>query len=321
VAIRRFLVSAVYLLLLASAAGGRVPAIAVAQDDPCAGLPEYSQAMLAEEERYTGEIKAIFDLNDLRALATATPQQLTNIVEAIDTHLKNLDAIDPPAFAETWHMAYAEEGDLTQALFADGALNGIFSVLIDYYNQSIRSDKEIAAAREAATAICADFDAFATEFDMVDGEADGPAPGYAPWSHCEGLDDLGVAIDRANLQGMVDIPFAVDPLIEFAADWEVDPSIDWNVMQFYSLGAYYERVAQYLEQLTPPSYAAQWLQSVIDLDRAVGAIIFGASGEGIMAASAANGGEIPGIDQAAADGIAAASQTCPEFSQFAEAYG
>lgn len=309
------------MLLLAGMAGGGPHAVAGAQDDPCAGLPAYSQAMLAEEQRYTDQVKTTLDLNDLRAIASATPQELTAIVEVIDTHLKNLDTIEPPAFALNWQMANAEDGDLTQALFADGALNGIFSVLVDYYDQSVRSDKEIAAARAAATAACPDFDAFATEFDLVDGEADGPVPGYAAWSHCAGLDDLGVAIFRANLEGMVDVPAAVPPLIEFAEDWDVDPSIGWNQLQFLSLADYYEVVAQHLEQITPPIYAAKWFQSVIDLDRAVGQIIRGGYGQGIMAASAANGASIPVIDQAATDGIASASQACPEFTQFVEEYG
>lgn len=317
---RLLLVASVAMAMMTTWFGGRVPA-AGAQADPCAGLAAYSQVMLAEEERYNGEVKATLDLDDLRQIATATPEQLTAIVEVIDRHLKNLDAIDAPAFAETWQMAVAEEGDLTQALFADGALSGIFTVLVDYFDQSVRSDQEIAAARAAATAACADFDAFATQFDMVDGAADDPVPGYAPWSHCAGLDDLGIAIDRANLQAMVDVPAAVAPLIEFASDWDVDPSINWNQLQFFYVADYYETVAQYLEKVTPPPYAAQWYQSVIDLDRAVGEIVRAGNGQGIMASSAANGGAISAIDQAATDGITSATQACPEFPQFVETYG
>lgn len=322
VAIRRLLLSTVVMLAMLASLSGRQPvSVARAQADPCAGLPAYSQAMLAEEQRYSDAVKATLDLNDLRAIAAATPLQLTTIVEVIDRHLKQLDAIQPPSFAENWHMANAAAGDLEQALFADAALNGVFSILVDYYDQSIRSDTEIATARAAATAACPDFDVFAAEFDLADGTADDPAPGFAPWSGCIGLDELGVAIDRANLQGMVDVPAAVNPLIAFASDWDTDPSIGWNQLQFFHLADYYEMVARHLEQLTPPSYAAQWFQSVIDLDRAIGQIIRGAHGQGIMAASAANGGNIPAIDQAATAGIATASRACPQFSQFVEAYG
>ena len=175
----------------------------VVETDPCAGLANWSQQYLAEEQRYTDELATVLDTTDLRAIASATPQQLNAIVETIETHLKNLDTIDPPAFAADWQRANAELLDLSQALFADGALNGIFTVLVDYFDQSLRSDQEIAQARLDATAACAEFDAFATTVDQVDGELDPPVPGFAAWSTCAGLDDLGIAMDRANLQALV----------------------------------------------------------------------------------------------------------------------
>lgn len=318
---RRVLMSAVVALaMLATVIGlGNSPvSTARAQADPCAGLPAWSQAMLAEEQRYTDQITTTLDLNDLQAIAAATPEQLTAVVEIIDQHLKNLDAIQAPAFAENWQMAIAESGDLTQALFADGAMNGIFSVLVDYYDQSVRSDKEIAQARAAATAACPDFDAFATEFDLVDGEIDNPAPGYAPWSTCAGLDDLGIAMGRANLQGLVDVPAAAQPLAEFAADFVVDPSIEWNQLQFYSLADYYDAVANHLEQITPPDYAAAFLQGTIDFYRAIADIVRGAYGQGILQASATNPTAFSAADQALATAITEATKICPEFTQFSE---
>src|SRR5215213_8878351 len=121
--LRRLVMAAVVLLTMLAGMTGAAPVnIARAQADPCSGLPAWSQAMLAEEQRYTDQVKSTLDIDDLRAVAAATPEQLTAIVEVIDQHLKNLDAIDPPAFAEQWQMAIAEDGDLTQALFADGAM-------------------------------------------------------------------------------------------------------------------------------------------------------------------------------------------------------
>lgn len=318
---RRVLMSAVVALaMLATLAGlGDAPvSTARAQADPCTGLTTWSQAMLAEEQRYTDQMLATLNLNDLEAIAAATPQQLTAVVEIIDQHLKNLDTIDPPAFAETWQMAIAESGDLTQALFADGALNGIFSVLVDYYDQSVRSDEEIAQARAAATKACPDFDAFASQFDLIDGEVDSPAPGYAPWSTCAGLDDLGVAMGRANLQGLVDVPAAAQPLAEFAADFDVDPSIGWNQLQFYSLADYYDAVANHLEQITPPDYAVAFLQGTIDFYRAIADIVRGAYGQGIMQASATNAAAFTDADQALATAITEATRICPQFTQFAD---
>jgi len=316
--LRRLSMTALILLaLVAGLAGGAPAQIAGAQADSCAGLPAYSQAMLAEEQRYTDQMLATLDLNDLRAIAAATPGQLTAIVEIIDRHLKNLDQIDPPAFAADWHMALASSGDLTQALFADGAMNGIFSILVDYYDMSVRSDREIADAQAAATAVCSDFDAFTTQFDLVDGEEDAPAPGHAPWSVCTGLDQLAIDMGRANLQGMVDVPAAVGPLAEFAAEWEVDPSIGWNQLEFYSLADYYEAVATHLEQITAPDYAAAWLQSTIDFDRAVAGVIRGAHGVGILAASASAGQDVLATSQALDEAAAGAAQACPQFTQFA----
>ncbi len=316
--LQRMVMTAVILLaLVAGMSGGTSTRFAQAQADPCVGLPAYSQAMLAEEQRYTDQMLATLDLNDLRAIAAATPEQLTAIVDIIDRHLKNLDQIDPPAFAADWHMALASSGDLTQALFADGAMNGIFSILVDYYDMSVRSDREIADYRAAASAACPDFDAFATQFDLVDGEEDAPAPGHAPWSVCTGMDQLAIDTGRANLQGLVDVPAAVGPLAAFAADWEVDPSIGWNQLQFYSLADYYEAVANHLEQITPPDYAATWLQSTIDFDRAVASIIRGAHGVGIVAASASAGQDVLATSQALDDSVAGAAQVCPQFTQFA----
>jgi hypothetical protein len=317
--IRRVLmVAAMMVTMLATMAGAAPVSIARAQADPCAGLPAWSQRILTEEQRYTEQMLATLDLNDLQAIAAATPQQLTAVVEIIDQHLKNLDQIDPPAFAETWQMAQAESGDLTQALFADGALNGIFSILVDYYDQSVRSDREIAEARAAATTACPDFDAFATQFDLVDGEEDSPAPGFAPWSGCAGLDDLGIAIGRANLQGLVDVPAAAQPLAQFAADWEVDPSITWNQLQFFNLADYYVAVASHLEQITPPDYAAAWFQSTIDTDRAIAELIRGAYGVGIMGAAAAGNAAVSQASQDQTAAIESATQTCVQFPQFAD---
>lgn len=315
---RLLMIGVMALATLATVAGGAQVSIARAQADPCAGLTGWSQAMLAEEQRYTDQMSATLDLDDLQAIAAATPEQLTTVVEIIDQHLKNLDAIEAPTFAETWQMAVAESGDLTQALFADGALNGIFSILVDYYDQSVRSDQEIARAREVATAACPDFAAFATQFDLVDGEADSPAPGYAPWSGCAGLDDLGIALGRANLQGMVDVPAAVHPLSEFAEDFDVDPSIQWNQLEFYSLADYYVAVAGHLQHITAPDYATAWLQSTIDTYLAFADIIRGAYGQGIMQASATNGTAFGAADDARTAAITTATQTCPQFPQFAE---
>lgn len=315
---RRMLMAAAVTIVIFTGLTAAPVSIAGAQADPCAGLNSWSQQILAEEQRYTEQMKATVDLDDLSAIAAATPDQLTALVEIIDQHLKQLDAIEPPAFAENWQMAIAESGDLTQALFADGALNGIFSVLTDYYDQSVRSDREIAAAREAAIAACPDFAAFATQFDMADGEQDSPAPGYAPWSGCAGLDDLGIAIGRANLEGLVDVPAAVQPLAEFAADWTTDPSIVWNQLQFYSLADYYDAVAAHLQQITPPDYAATWLQSTIDLDKALAEIIRASYGTGIMATSGTNGAALLAASDANDAAIVTATQTCAQFPQFAE---
>jgi len=295
---------------------------AMAQADPCAGLAAWSQTYLAEERSYAEQLDALIDTNDLRAIATATPQQLNQIVELIETHLKNLDTIDPPAFAADWQRANAEALDLSQALFADGAINGVFTVLVDYFDQSLRSDQEIAQARLDATVACADFDAFATEIDMVDGELDDPVPGFAPWSSCEGLDELGIAIERANLQALVEVPGALHPLAEFGDDWEVDPSIGWNQLQFLTLADYYEAVARILEQTPAPDYASAWFQNLIAFDRAVGAVIRDAQTHGgIMAASAANGSAILAATESNEAAIVTGTQGCVAFLHFVEHYG
>ncbi|MCA9858591.1 MAG: hypothetical protein KC438_02670 [Thermomicrobiales bacterium] len=313
--------TAALLIVLAGMIGGPSAQRARAQADPCQGLPAYAQAMLAEQQRYTEDASATLDIEDLKQVAAATPAQLNELVGVIDRHLKNLDAIRPPAFAENWHMSIAESGDLSQAMFADGAINGIFSVLVDYYNMSLLSDQDTEQARLDAIAACPDFEAFATEYDMVDGELDDPVPGYAPWSSCAGLDDLGIAIDRATLQGLVDVPAALTPLLEFGSDWDVDPSIGWNQLQFFALADYYEAIAQQLEQATAPDYAAGWFQQLIAVDRSIGELIRGSHGQGIMAASATQGGAVAQANQAMSDAVAGATVGCAEFPAFAEAYG
>ncbi len=324
--LRRLLLTALALTAMLAgltlAPGTTSPPVALAQVDSCDGLEAWSQKYLAEERAFADQLAAIVDINDLRALATATPQQLHQIVELIETHLKNLDVIDPPAFAADWQRANAEAFDLAQALFVDGALNGIFTILVDYYDQSLRSDQEIAQARLDATVVCADFDAFATEVDLVDGEIDDPVPGFAPWSSCEGLDDLGIAIDRANLQALVEVPAALDPLAEFGADWEVDPSIQWNQLQFLTLGDYYEAVARILDETPAPDYALPWFQNLIAFDRAVGEIIRrGYESGGIMASSAANSSLLDSATGTNEAAIATGTQGCVAFLHFVERYG
>lgn len=324
--LRRLLLTAIALVAmlagLAFAPGGASLRPALAQTDPCAGLADWSQQYLAEEQRYIDELDSVLDTSDLRAIASATPQQLNLIVETIETHLKNLDTIDPPAFAADWQRANAEMLDLSQALFADGALNGIFTVLVDYFDQSLRSDQEIVQARLDATIACDDFDAFATSVDMVDGELDEPVPGFAAWSSCPGLDDLGIAIDRANLQAIVEVPAALEPLAEFGADWDVDPSIGWTQLEFLSLADYYETVARILEQTPAPEYASPWFQNLIAFDRAVGEIIRGAHAEGgVMAASAANGSMLDSVTESNEAAINIGTQGCVAFLHFAEYYG
>jgi hypothetical protein len=312
----------VMLAGLTIAPGATAPQRALAQTDPCAGLDAWSQSYLAAERTYADELATILDTSDLHALASATPQQLNQIVELIETHLKNLDTIDPPAFAADWQRANAEELDLSQALFADGAINGVFTVLVDYFDQSLRSDQEIAQARLDATVACPDFDAFATEVDLVDGELDDPVPGFAPWSACEGLDELGIAIERANLQALVEVPGALAPLAEFGTDWEVDPSIEWNQFQFLTLADYYEAVARILEQTPAPEYASAWFQNLIAFDRAVGEVIrIGYDHGGIMAASAANGDALLTATESNEAAIASGTQGCVAFLHFVEHYG
>lgn len=324
--LRRLLLTAIALVaLLAGLAvvpGDSTSSRALAQDDPCAGLADWSQAYLTEERAYADALAAILDTSDLRALATATPQQLNQIVELIETHLKTLDTIDAPAFAANWQRANAESLDLSQALFADGAINGVFTVLVDYFDQSLRSDQEIEQARIDATVTCPDFDAFATEVDLVDGELADPVPGFASWSACDGLDDLGIAIERANLQALVEVPAALAPLAEFGADWEVDPSITWNQFQFLTLADYYEAVARILEQAPAPDYAMPWFQNLIAFDRAVGEIIrSGYDQGGIMAASAANGDLLSSVTATNEAAIQTGQAGCLTFLDFVENYG
>lgn len=324
--VRRFLLTAFAALSMFLGmhvfAGVSVQQGTRAQADPCAGLDNWSAAYLAEERSFTDASLAILDTNNLQAIAAASPEQLNQIVELTDTHLKTLDKIDAPAFAANWQRAQAELLDLNQALLADGAMNGIFTVLVDYYDQSLRSDQEIAQARIDATAACPEFDAFATEVDMVDGAPDEPVPGFAVWSGCAGLDDLGIAIDRANLQALVAVPAALQPLAEFGAEWEVDPSIDWNEFQFLSLADYYEALARILEQVPSPEYALPWFQNLIAFDRSVGEIVRGAREQGgIMAASAASGGPLVAITDATEGTIASGTLGCAEFRQFTERYG
>ncbi len=142
--------------------------------------------------------------------------------------------------------------------------------------------------------------------------------GATPWSGCAGLDDLGIAVGRANLQGLVDVPAAVQPLIEFAADWTTDPSITWNQLQFYSLADYYDSLAGHLEQITAPDYAAAWLQSTIDLDKAFADVIRSSYGQGIMATSSTSGAAIAAASQASDNAIVTATTTCAQFPQFVE---
>lgn len=324
--LRRILLTGAALMLLIAglvpAPGAVSPLPARAQVDPCDGFAEWSQLYLAEEQRYYDEVLAIVDIEDLRALASATPQQLNQIVEAIETHLKNLDTIDAPAFAASWQQANVESLDLAQALFADGAINGIFTILVDYYDQSLRSDREVEQARIDAIVACDAFDSFTTEIDMVDGELDDPVPGFAAWSSCEGLDELGIAIDRANLQALVDVPAALEPLAEFGGDWDVDPSIGWNQLEFLTLADYYEAVARILEQTPAPEYATPWFQNLIAFDRAVGNIIRGAYDHGgIMAASAAIGSELATVTASNEATIVTGTQGCVAFVHFVEHYG
>lgn len=324
--LRRLLLTGIALVAMLTgsfvAPNGAAPGVALAQTDECAGMQSWSQAYLAEEQRYSDELAGLIDLNDLRALAAATPQQLNQIVELIETHLKNLDEINAPIFAANWQRANVESLDLAQALFADGALNGIFTILVDYYDQSLRSDQEIAQARLDATVACADFDTFATQVDMIDGELADPVPGFASWSSCEGLDELGIAIDRANLQALVEVPAALAPLAEFGDDWDIDPSIQWNQLQFLSLADYYEAVARILEQTTAPDYAQAWFQSLIAFDRAVGQVIRnGYEQGGIMAASTANSAMLTEATAANEAAIQQGQQGCMTFLDFVAYYG
>ena len=324
--LRRVLMTGLALLVMLAgltiAPGGAMPARALTQGDSCAGLDAWSQQYLAEERAYSDQLATILDTSDLRALATATPQQLNQVVELIETHLKNLDTIDAPAIAADWQRANAEALDLSQALFADGAINGVFTVLVDYFDQSLRSDREIAQARLDATVACPDFDAFATEIDLIDGELDDPVPGFAPWSSCEGLDELGITIDRANLQALVEVPAALAPLAEFGADWDVDPSIEWNQFQFLSLADYYEALARILEQTPAPEYATPWFQNLIAFNRAVGEVIRGGYEHGgIMAASAADGDELLTATESNEAAIGTGTQGCVAFLHFVENYG
>jgi hypothetical protein len=325
---RRLLLLAIALTAMLGgmtmATGGPLPqrTLAQAQDASCSGFAEWSQAYLAEERAYTEQLKTIVDTSDLRALAAATPEQLSQIVELIETHLKNLDKIDPPAFAANWQRAQAELLDLSQALFADGAINGIFTILVDYFDQNVRSNQEIEQARIDAMLACSDFDAFATEVDLIDGELDDPVPGFAPWSSCEGLDDLGLAIERANLLALVEVPAALGPLAEFGSDWDVDPSIGWNQLQFLSLADFYEALARILEQTPAPDYAMPWFQNLIAFDRAIGEIIrTGYEHGGIMAASVANGDLLTSATGSNEAAIATGTQGCVAFLHFAEQYG
>jgi hypothetical protein len=157
---------------------------------------------------------------------------------------------------------------------------------------------------------------------LTDGELDPPVPGFAAWSSCEGLDELGIAIDRANLQALVEVPAALEPLAEFGSDWDVDPSIQWSQLQFLALADYYESIARILEQTPAPDYATPWFQNLIAFDRAVGEIIRGGYVEGgIMAASAANGSLLESASATNEAAIQTGTAGCVAFLHFVEQYG
>ncbi|MEZ4529924.1 MAG: hypothetical protein R2855_02745 [Thermomicrobiales bacterium] len=186
-------------------------------------MQAWSQAYLAEEQRYFDELAAVVDISDLRALATATPATTQPDRRADRNAFKNMDKIDAPRVRRELATRQYGVARSAQALFADGALNGIFTILVDYYDQSLRPTRRSPRRGSTPLAACADFDTFAVPGDMIDGELDDLVPGFASWSSCEGLDELGIAIDRANLQALVEVPAALTPLAEFGGDWDVDP--------------------------------------------------------------------------------------------------
>jgi hypothetical protein len=176
------------LLAGATASASFAPAIkaATTPKTPCDGLAAYRTAMLKAGKRWIKGMQRD-GLAD-RSTQSFSETEWEDYATRATRLLSDLRAIDPPHFAVSWHEAMVDAAQLKINFAQSASLLGFDFTAEFLGHRAGATTAEIAAAREAASASCADFATFNQEWELLDGKA----------SAATASDSASVAGDRTD---------------------------------------------------------------------------------------------------------------------------
>jgi hypothetical protein len=143
-----------------------------AEDAPgCEGLEDYSEQMLDAGAKLV-EFWEEADIGPEREPTTYSSNDGTHYAEGGLQFQRALREIDPPAWAETWHVSKIEIAGLQEQIGKAAAEGGVLVILAFEEAIDANEAREDAAYAEATEA-CEDFAEFEAEWDALDGQVEG----------------------------------------------------------------------------------------------------------------------------------------------------
>lgn len=185
----------------------------------CEGLSDYSQDMLSAGRDYVDNLKDD-GIPTSRDPLSYSSEDWTQLAKRAAEFEKAIKEIDPPSFAEDWHQSQIEHMGLVEQVAKAAAEEGVMAVLA--FTEALDNDE---AARKAAladvSASCSEFSAFHSEWDLIDGEAEGtPTPDESTAGEIP-FGETGNVADQWDVQ-VLDVfldAHDIDPSDEFFSNW------------------------------------------------------------------------------------------------------
>jgi hypothetical protein len=200
-------------LMLALPLAAARPVSIAAQDANCDGLDAYISSL----QTAVDQLATTFPESSEDDLENWTGEEFTMASDATDALVTELDAIEPPAIAETFHGLLIQQFELASTMFDTMATTGIFGAFIYVEQMDALEGQMDTAVQEIETACGIDLDEVLEE----SGTAMAATPVTVPLAPAGSQDDRGDGTRTSGDTGTRAYPIPMGQTVAISDDWEL----------------------------------------------------------------------------------------------------
>lgn len=193
------------------------PVSIAAQDASCDGLDAY----ISNVQTAVDQLSTTFPGASEDDMENWTGEEFTMMSDATDALVTELDAIEPPAIAETFHSLLIQQFELASTMFDTMATTGIFGAFIYVEQMDALGSQIDTAVQEIETACGVDLDEALDETGTATGTATAATPVIATVAPAGGQDDRGDDLGPTGDVGTRAYPIPIGQTVAIDDDWEL----------------------------------------------------------------------------------------------------